>query len=52
MQVAVVTYSVFYLGMKGLFIIFFFFQKSMFGGEVKRKDFALLTESIKSMVIR
>ena len=24
----------------------------MFGGEVKRKDFALLTESIKSMVIR
>lgn len=50
-----VTYSVFYLGMKGLFIIiiiFFFFKKSMFGGEVKRKDFALLTESIKSMVIR
>lgn len=50
-----VTYSVFYLGMKGLFIIIiiiFFFKKSMFGGEVKRKDFALLTESIKSMVIR
>lgn len=50
-----VTYSVFYLGMKGLFIIiiiFFFFKKSMFGGEVKRKDLALLPESIKSMVIR
>lgn len=49
-----VTYSVFYLGMKGLFIIIviFFFKKSMFGGDVKRKDFALLTESIKSMVIR
>ena len=42
--------------MKGLFIIIiiiiFFFKKSMFGGEVKRKDFASLTESIKSMVIR